>query len=171
MTKLLERLREFQDDRGMMANLRCILVENKKHRAWPVLYRLYVKIDDDVSGFVAGLFASHPEGDSTEVGNFGDTCKKIEQARCDRQVESSNIDSARKIKLSPTERRFQYLLAANKSEVMQRVKMLLHMAKDSAVPVNYEQLLSDIRYWGDGVKTKWAASFWTSDIAHDEEDV
>lgn len=52
MSWLLERLRKHKDDRGMMANLRCILVENKKHRAWPVLNRLGVPINDDVSAFM-----------------------------------------------------------------------------------------------------------------------
>lgn len=36
MSTLLERLHKCKDNRGMMANLRCVLVENKKHRAWTV---------------------------------------------------------------------------------------------------------------------------------------
>ena len=161
MSKLLERLRACQDDRGMMADLRCILVENKKHRAWPTLYRIYVAVDDDDSAFVAGLFATHQEGDSTTVGNFGDTCKKIEQARSEEQAESNNTDTARKKNLTPTERRFLHLLSANRTELNDRVKRLVLMAKTLGIPVNYEQLLPDIKYWGDGIKTKWAATFWT----------
>ena len=61
MSTVLERLRQYQDNRGMMANLRCILVASKKHRAWPVLHRLGIRIDDEVAAFVAGLFAAHPE--------------------------------------------------------------------------------------------------------------
>ena len=31
------RLQKIQEDRGAMANLRCIYVQGKKERAWPVL--------------------------------------------------------------------------------------------------------------------------------------
>jgi len=34
MSRLLEQLRRRKEDRGMMADLRCALVESKKHRAW-----------------------------------------------------------------------------------------------------------------------------------------
>src|SRR5690242_4587134 len=108
MSRLLERLRKCQDDRGMMANLRCILVDNKKHRAWPVLNRLGVAIDKDIiPAFVAGLFASHSEGDSGSISNFGETCKRIEKARGEETSEfSSNAEGSRKRNLTPTERRF-----------------------------------------------------------------
>ncbi len=162
MSRLLERLRKCQDDRGMMANLRCILVDNKKHRAWPVLNRLGVAIDDDVPAFVAGLFASHPEGDSNSITNFGETCKQIEKARGEETSESSgNSEGSKKKNLTPTERRFQHLLAANRGEIQDRVKRMVLMAKSQGVAVNYEKLLHDLEYWGNRTKTEWAASFWT----------
>ena len=102
MSWLLDRLRTCQDNRGMMADLRCILVDNKKHRAWPALSRIGVAIDNDVSSFVVGLFATHPE--ATSVGNFGTTCKTIEKKRGDKRGDDN--------KLTPTERRFQHLLSA-----------------------------------------------------------
>lgn len=151
MSRLLERLRKCQDDRGMMANLRCILVDNKKHRAWPVLNRLGLEIDKEIPAFVAGLFATHPEVSSN--GNFGATCKAIEQKRDDKRGDDS--------KLTPTERRFQHLLAASRSEMPDRVKRMVLMAKSQGVAVNYEKLLHDLQYWGDRTKTEWAASFWT----------
>ena len=61
MSWLLERLRKYKDNRGMMATLRCVLVDNKKHRAWPALNRLGIEIDKEVPAYVAGLFATHPE--------------------------------------------------------------------------------------------------------------
>ncbi len=158
MSVLLERLRRYKDDRGMMANLRCILVESKKHRAWPVLSRLGVAINDDVSAFVAGLFATHPDGDSDSSKNFGVTCKQIEHTRGE---EASEADESRKKQLTPTERRFQHLLAAGKDEVFERVMRMVLMAKSQGVPVNYEKLETDLKYWGDRVKSDWAAAFWT----------
>lgn len=61
MSWLIERLRKHKDDRGMMANLRCILVDTKRHRAWPALNRLGVEINNEVAAHVAGLYATHPE--------------------------------------------------------------------------------------------------------------
>lgn len=156
MSWLLERLRKCQDDRGMMANLRCILVENKKHRAWPALSRLGVAIDNDVAAFVSGLFATHPE--VTVAGNFGATCKAIEQKRGDKRGDDN--------KLTPTERRFQHLLSAERGdELNDRVLRMVLLAKSQSVPVNYAKLETDLRYWSDRTKTEWATAFWTQEAA------
>lgn len=154
MSALIERLRKHKDDRGMMANLRCILVENKRHRAWPALNRLGISIDDEISAFVAGLFAMHPE--ETNKGNLGNTCKSIEQQRRDRRGDDD--------KMNPTERRFQHLIAADRKELLGRVARMILLAKSQSVPVNYEKLESDLRYWGDRTKTDWASSFWAQSV-------
>jgi CRISPR system Cascade subunit CasB len=153
MNRLLEELRKYKarDDRGIMANLRCILVENKKHRAWPALNRLGVPIKEDVSAFIAGLFATHPE--ETYSGNFGTTCRAIKQRRGDTKSDDS--------KLTPTERRFQHLLAAERGEELYaRILRMVLMAKAEGVPVNYERLANDLKKKDDWRKTEWAASFW-----------
>lgn len=153
MSSLLAKLRSYKkkDDRGMMANLRCILVDNKKHRAWPALNRLGVDIKDDVSAFIAGLFAAHPT--ETFTGNFGDTCRHLEQER--RETRSKEN------KLTPTERRFQQLLTAEKgAESHGRVLRIVLMAKSQEVPVNYAQLAADLEAWDDRTKIEWAAAFW-----------
>ncbi len=156
MSSLLERLRKFKEDRGMMANLRCILVDNKKHRAWPALNRLGVPIDKEVPGIVAGLFATHPE--ETSMGNFGDTCKRIEQARGDKRSDDN--------KLTPTERRFQHLLSAEQGdELYARILRLVVMAKAQGVPVNYEKLETDLKFWTDRTKTEWSTAFWAQGAA------
>ena len=159
MSSLLERLRKNKDDRGMMANLRCILVESKKHRAWQVLNRIGVRIDDDVAAFVSGIFATYPDGDSDSSRNFGVTCKAIERARNEA---SSNTDKDKK--LTPTERRFQHLLAADRDEIQDRVMRMVLLAKSQGVAVNYGKLLHDLKYWGNRTKTEWAAAFWTPGV-------
>lgn len=162
MSWLLERLRNFKDDRGMMANLRCIHVDSKKHRAWPALNRLGVAINDSVSAYVAGLFATHPE--ETSTGNFGTTCKAIEQRRGDTRGDDS--------KLTQTERRFQHLLTAEtEAELYARVLRMVLMAKSQGVPVNYAKLETDMRSWnrGDRTKTEWATAFWTLATSPPEE--
>lgn len=162
MSRLIERLRKYKYDRGMMANLRCILVDNKKHRAWPALNRLGIVIKDDNAAYTAGFYAIHPE--ETFSGNFGTTCKVIENKR--GEVHGSDN------KLTPTERRFQHLLAAEKSEVYARVLRMVRMAKSHDVSINYEQLETDMHYWGDRIKIEWAAAFWTQGAAPiSEEDI
>lgn len=163
MSQFLERLRKFKDNRGMMASLRCTLVKSKKHRAWPALHRLGISVTNDVSAYIAGFFATHPE--ETSAGNFGNTCKAIEQKRDQRSDDG---------KLTTTERRFQHLLAAEWGiELFERVLRMLLMAKSQGIPVNYTQLESDLRYWNERTKTEWATSFWTPNIAPavEEEEV
>lgn len=159
MSSFLERLRKFKEDRGMMANLRCFLVENKKHRAWPALSRIGIDISNDAAAYVAGLYATHP--DETEQGNFGSTCKRIERERNESGDEN---------KLTPTERRFQQILSSERHEVFERVMRMVKMAKSLGVPVNYAQLEQDLRFWTDRTKTEWAASFWATGAVAVEED-
>ncbi len=164
MSRLLERVRRYKDNRGMMANLRCTHVESKKHRAWPALNRLGVPIDDNVSAFIAGLFATHPEESST--GNFGVTCKSIERRRGDSRPDDN--------KLTPTERRFQHLLTAEtQAELHDRVLRIVLMAKSQGVPINYAKLETDLRTWmlSDRVKTDWASAFWTPETSSTEEEI
>lgn len=156
MSSLVERLERFEDNRGMMANLRCILVANKKHRAWPVLNRLGVAVNNDNEAFVAGLFAMHPEVATS--GNFGATCKAIERQRGDKSSDDN--------KLTPIERRFQHLLSAEPGEELrQRVLRMVLMAQAQGVPINYEKLLTDLRFWNERTKSEWAASYWAPSAA------
>lgn len=161
MSWLLERLHKCKDNRGVMANLRCILVDNKKHRAWPALNRLGVAIDNDVAALVAGLFATHPEVITS--GNFGTTCKAIELKRGDKRGDDS--------KLTPTERRFQHVLSAERGDELNgRILRMVLLAKSQGVPVNYEKLETDLKYWSDRTKTEWAAAFWTPGVATTTEE-
>jgi CRISPR system Cascade subunit CasB len=155
MSRLLEQLRRRKEDRGMMADLRCALVESKKHRAWPLLHRLGLAVTDEVAAIVAALYATHPE--ETREGNFGATCRAMQSYRGDTRGDDS--------KLTPTERRFLHLLAAEKGdELHARVTRMVLLAKSQAVPVNYERLETDLHFWNDRTKTEWAASFWTPGV-------
>jgi CRISPR system Cascade subunit CasB len=161
MKTLVERLLANKDDRGLMASLRCALIAGKRHRAWPALNRLGVNIDREVDVFVAGMFAAHPE--VTDKGNFGSLCKLIEL----RRDGSGNKDA----RLTPTERRFQHVLAASRDEVMERVLRLVLMAKAEGLSVNYGQLQKDLRFWNERIKAAWASAFWNpgADKASEED--
>jgi CRISPR system Cascade subunit CasB len=161
MSKLLERLRKYKekDDREMMANLRCVLVDSKKHRAWPALNRLGVEINNDNLSYIAGLYATHPEHNPS-TGNFGTTCKLVMKQRDQRTDD----------KLTPTERRFQHLLTATRDEVYGRVLRMVLLAKSEGIPVNYEKLESDLHFWGECIKTEWATTFWTNKLTDAQEE-
>lgn len=159
--RFLDELKKHKDNRGMMANLRCLLVPNKKHRAWPVLHRLGIPIEKKEESYVAALYAKHPL--DTGKGNFGNTCKLIELRKDNIKDKEGGLTS--------TERRFQHLLAANKDEVPARVLRMIMLAEREDIPVNYRQLSSDLKCWNDKIKTEWAASYWAPNAPKpDEED-
>ncbi|MDD3847007.1 MAG: hypothetical protein PHC90_11690 [Syntrophorhabdaceae bacterium] len=81
MYEYLNKLRERKHagDKGFMAALRCVLVESRKHRAWPALARVGIDVADRVNSFVAGLYATHQKEIFT--GNLGTTCRQIARAR------------------------------------------------------------------------------------------
>jgi CRISPR system Cascade subunit CasB len=154
MSQLLERLRQRKDDRAVMAGLRCTLVNSQKHRAWPVLHRLGVDVNNREAALVAALYATHPFESS---GNLGDACRQIQRSRGDL----GNDDN----KLTSTERRFLHLLAAERGdELFQRVIRIVLLAKSQNVGIDYDRLEKDLRLWGDRTKADWAASFWTNDV-------
>jgi len=162
MSALLAQLRRFRDNRGLMADLRCALVREKRHRAWPALGRLNVDVTDENAAVVSGLFATHPE--ETHHGNFGATCRTIQSHR------GESVSRDKEARITPTERRFQHLLAAEPGEELhKRVTRFVLLAKSQGVPVNFVQLEKDLTNWSDRVRAEWAGAFWTPAMATAEE--
>ncbi len=167
MRSIVDRVISQKDNRGLMSDLRCALVKGKEHRSWPALHRLGISLSEDSSckfeALVVGLFATHPE--VSNHGNFGQTCNSIWKKRDSNTSED---------KVSPTERRFQHLLAAERNEIGDRIIRFVQMAKANGIPINYDQLLKDLRYWGPKIRRKWADSFWSiksDDSSSDEEKI
>lgn len=150
-------LRRQKENRGLMANLRCALVESKRRRSWPAL-ACYEGIGDDfrplVIQHVAGFFATHPN-DDPNAGNFGDSCRRLMKDE-ERQALSEGG-------VGPLSRRFQHLLAAEGEEIFGRVMRLLLRCKSDEISINYAKLLHDLLHWqyaADTVCSRWAKSFW-----------
>ncbi len=163
MSALLEYLIKRKDDRGLMAMLRCALVESKRHRAWPILGRFGAignTHDALTLQYIGGLFAIHPEN-SDNVGNIGNTCLQL----C-RQDEKPDKDE----KPGPMAKRLQWLLASEREEIGERILRIIQMARSKGYPVNYSQLEKDLKYWGDRVKMEWAAAFWAPGAPKPEVD-
>jgi CRISPR system Cascade subunit CasB len=139
-TRLLGYLRQFKNDRGAMADLRCALSPTRLPRAWPLLGRVG-GIGNRSIETVAGLFGYHP--DETDTGNIGTTCRLL-------AAENRTFDS-----------RFRRLLSCDhRHEVCERMRPIILAAKAKGVKVNYEELFIDLYYWGDSVKARWASEYW-----------
>lgn len=167
MHDLMEFLRRRKEDRGLMANLRCALVESKRHRAWPYL-AAFGGVGTDFCAqavqTVAGLYATHPDESTDPKFDFGALCRKFLS-----DEERATIAMAEGV--GPVSRRFQHLLAAEGEEVFTRVVRLALRAKADGVPMNYERLFKDLLDWqtrADAVRTRWARSFWAPSAEGDE---
>ena len=165
--KLLKFLSDRSEDRGTMADLRCALVDGKRHRAWP--YLGYVggigdKYTERAVQTIVGLYATHPK--TTEEADFGAMCRKLLG-----DEERKKLDTAEGV--GPITRRFQHLLAAEGEEIFDRVVRFVIRAKAEEIPVNYMELFEKLSYWqwpdsADRVRADWARSFWTPQIDEEE---
>lgn len=167
--RLLKFLHSRREDRGVMADLRCALVDGKRHRAWPYLGYLG-GIGDQPSEravqTIVGLYATHPE--ETQEGDFGGMCRRLLG-----EDERNKLDTAEGV--GPISRRFQHLLAADGEEIFDRVVRFVLRAKAEEIPINYAELFESLRNWqwpdsAERTRMRWAQSFWTPEIKKGAEE-
>lgn len=144
-----------------MADLRCALVESKRHRAWPILAP-FGGVGEDWRAHtvqtIAGLYATHPV--MTQEGDFGNTCRRM----LSDDERKALTDTG---EVGPLSRRFQHLLAAVDEEIFDRITRLALRAKSAELPINYVRLHDDLldwRYRRQSVRTRWAKSFWAPEV-------
>jgi CRISPR system Cascade subunit CasB len=109
---------------------------------------------------IASLFAFHPalwpeDGVPTSRRNLGASLARLASGP-DRQA--------------AVERRFVALLNAHREDVPDHLRRVVGLLKAADVPVDWAQLLDDVRWWDHGerrVQRRWARAFWGS--ADDEE--
>ncbi len=109
---------------------------------------------------VASLFALHPEiwpdeSERSSSRNFGASMARLSVAQGRREA---------------VERRFVALLNAHRDDVAEHVRRAVAMLKAAGVPVDWAQLLEDLRRWDwqeRPVQRRWAKSFW-AEIARAE---
>ncbi len=145
--RFLNYLRRLKNDRGAMADLRRTLAPAQRHRAWPLLAR-FGGIDEARFETVAGLFAHHPR--ETTAGNLGTTCRQLSGEH------------------NTFEGRFRRLLSCDRDNICEHIRPVVFAAAAKGMHVNYEQLFTDLWYWSDAVKARWATEFWGAPA---EEDV
>jgi CRISPR type I-E-associated protein CasB/Cse2 len=145
---VLVYLRQLQQDRGAMADLRCALNPARRARAWPLLARVG-GVDQPIHETVAGLFAYHPQ-DDRNAGNIGTTCRRL-------AAENNSFDS-----------RFRRLLLCDREALRERLRPVIFAAKAKGITVNYEELFTDWWYWGEKVKARWAREYWGVPVEAEE---
>lgn len=139
-------------DRGTRAELRRYWSERTKHYAYPVLGKLRA-LDNRPREVVAALFAvqdrdnvrAHRRGGFSVGGAF---LFLAGGSRSHRAYES-------------TERHFRRLLACDSIDEL--APQLHRLVKRLEVPLDYERLLRDLRFWSknaERVKTDWSLDFW-----------
>ena len=157
-----------RDDRGTLALLRGALSdsEEKQIRAWRVLARFGGIPQEDphkaeVVRTVAGLMAMPKLSDSRSGKNLGHACLRL--LGDDERKSLHKADQP-----GPIARRVQHLLAASRSEVCERVRHLGRRLDKEESSLDFAQLYTDLFFWGDNVKARWALAFWGAE-AEDAE--
>ncbi len=148
----ISHLESLREDRGALAALRRGLGQPPGTVA--DMYRYVVpwlpddapRWQEDAYYLVAALFAFHPaEGG---MGNLGDHFARPRDPHGDNTA---------------IERRFTALLAAHPDDLPYYLRQAVSFLRSKEVPVNWDQLLSDIMAWGHPdryVQKSWARAFW-----------
>jgi len=150
-----------REDRGKLAALRRGL--GKPPGTVPEMFPLLVpwthtlpQYQADLYYLVAALFASHPM--AADEGNFGDAC-----AWTHRKIRADRGMSPADDEVDSLERRFVALLNAHADELSEHLRHAVALAAGQEVPINWAQLLSDLRYWDHPdrfIQRRWANSYW-----------
>ncbi len=156
------------EDRGALATLRGALTgsPDRQMRAWRMLARFGgIPTDDnrpkaEVVRTVAGLLAMPGLHHAGGGMSFGKACRKL---LGDEELQSLNKPG----QSGPIARRVQHLLAATRDEICDRVCQLGCRLEDASVSLDFNQLHTDLLYWSDRKKARWAADFWGA--AQEEE--
>ncbi len=147
---LLEFLRRNEDDRGVMADLRCGFSPAREHRSWAHIAP-YCALDKDWSRMpvqtVCAAFATQPK--TTISGNLGTTLRCIAQGNGEDGLASF-------------EGHFRRLLTCETmAELCKLIPQVIRTAKAKDIPLNHSQLYRDICWWEKSdAKIRWAAAYW-----------
>jgi CRISPR system Cascade subunit CasB len=121
-------------------------------RTWSPGYRERPLVWDESCHFLVGaLFAWHPLSDRPEEGfrrNLGHSFARLSSTLAEESVE----------------RRFSALLVSNRDELADRLRAAVGLLRAREVPIDWTQLLRDLRWWGTerrSVERAWARSFWS----------
>ena len=145
-----------QDNREVLSHLRRGFTPGTESYCWPFIAHycnLSRSRDRQIWTLIAAGFALH--GRSLPCGNMGTTLKNLAL-----EGNSGKTEDA----LNSFDPRFRRLLSADLETVCRLLGPLIRMAKArNQIPVDFECLYNDLRYWGEKVKLRWVQSYWTGD--------
>ncbi len=154
--RFLDVLAEYvrRDDRGALADLRHGFSRATEYRTWPHIANWCDLANDRerrIWTTVAAGFATH--GKSVRGGNMGTTLRRIALS----DAEGKKPDDA----LTTFDARFRRLLTCSSAEeVCDHLVGVIRAAERKDAPIDFEQLYTDLRYWGDKVRVRWASCYW-----------
>lgn len=150
----LARVRNRADDRGLMAELRSLLNPNLRMRGWSAMATIG-RLGDKPMETLAGLFAFYPQSYQEEKSfSFGVSCRILAEKR--RKKGTADHES-------PLDVRFRRLLACEQREdVCRLLPEFVRGMKVEGIPVDYDTLYRDVRFWNDRVRERWAIDYWSS---------
>lgn len=160
--KYLENLKQ-KEDRGALAALRRGLGQSPAQA--PSMHALMIPwlIQNDVNEWeernyymIASLYAYHPI--STDIGNLGDHLRAMSN-----ESNQASLD-----------RRFTALLNVHQDDLHDYLRQIIGLLKSNKtpIPVNWEQLLLDVKKWSHPdryVQRAWARGFWRKPPKQDNQ--
>lgn len=159
--EFLATLRGQQDNRGLMAELRCLLNKNLRMRGWAAIARLG-RIGHRPTETISGLFAYYPQPFYENVIPFGRSCRQLANIR---KKSAEGADDAH----SPLDVRVRRLLACDSKEsICSLLPDLVRGMKNENVRIDYDTLFRDLIFWDDSIREKWARDYWSA--ARKEDD-
>lgn len=147
----LQFLRDKREDRGIMADLRCALIQARESHAWPHLAKFcdLTKPQEKLAFSGAAVAFALDPGNEEKNNDIGTVMRRI--ATADNRADGLNTFRMR----------FQRLLACDsREELTEQLHGIFQAAKQKGIGIDPDKLFYDIWYWGNDVKLRWAQSFW-----------
>ncbi len=141
-------------DRGTLADLRRGFSPGTEHRVWRHI-ALYCDLSKEreriIWQTIAAGFATHEA--TVKLGNMGSTIRRLALDGATGSPEDA---------LKSFDARFRRLLTCDSAvEICERLPGIIRAAKSkNSTPIDFETLYTDLIYWGERVKLRWAASYW-----------
>ncbi len=153
-----------QDRRGVLSHLRRGFNPDTEHYCWPFIApfcNLNSPMDRQIWTLVAAGFATHQT--SPPCGNMGMTLRKMALDRATGKPQEA---------LEAFDPRFRRLINGDRSDLCRYLPPLIRMAKaGGGVPIDFECLFNDLKYWGKQTQLRWVQSYWTGDAPSAPKDI
>lgn len=148
---VIQELSKLKYDKGAMSILRKGLSDALEFKTYKYISRM-CNIENTrmrtIVKHIAAFYATHPENVCGK--NFGQSIRELA------------LKKDPKNGIETFERYINRILGSKDSiSLCSYLSFLIRMIKSYGIPVDYETLYTDIVYWGDRTKIKWACAYQT----------